>query len=110
MPKFVRKPIVVEAEAYRPGLEDGVEAYYYDDKGSLSQAWAASGFGLGPNGEVFNEDGAVYVPWLRTVLGKHYIMPGDYIVTNPDGSRFLSNADGFETCYEPVEQPLAEAA
>jgi hypothetical protein len=103
MAKYRKKPVIVEAALYQPGMEDGVEPYYYDDSGPLSAAWAASGFGLGPNGEVYNEDGAVYVPFIKTREGSHYITPGDYIITGIQGERYPCKPDIFEASYELVE-------
>jgi hypothetical protein len=103
MAKYRKKPVVIEAEVYKPGLESGIEPYYYDENGPLCSAWKKAGYGLGPNGETFNEDGAVYVPFIKTLEGVYYITPGDYIITGVKGERYPCKPDIFEATYESVE-------
>jgi len=69
MARCRKKPIVVDAEIYRPGLEDGVE------------------------------DGK---PYIDTLEGKHYITPGDYIMTGIAGERYPIKPDIFLTTYDWV--------
>lgn len=71
MAKYRKKPVVVEAEVYRAGLEDG---YLYE------------------------------CPYIETLEGKHYISPGDYIITGIKGERYPCKPDIFEATYELVEE------
>lgn len=69
--KFRKKPVVIDAEVYRPGLEDGFFAGR---------------------------------PYIDTLEGRHFISPGDYIVTGIRGERYPVKPDIFEATYEPVEE------
>jgi hypothetical protein len=102
MAKYQKKPLIIEAEPYKKGLEDGIEPYYYE--GSLAELWRLVEPGIGPNGATCNEDGAVYVPWLNTLEGKHYISPNDYIITGIQGERYPCKPDIFEASYELVTE------
>lgn len=70
MPKFRKKPVIIEAEVYHPGLEDGFE-----------------------NGR----------PYIETLEGRHYISPGDWIITGVKGERYCCKDSIFRLTYEPVE-------
>jgi hypothetical protein len=85
--KFRKKPVVVEAEVYKPGMEDGQEYTF----------WDRFKFRFG----IIN--GMATKPYINTLEGKHYISQGDYIVTGIKGERYPVKPDIFETTYEPVE-------
>jgi hypothetical protein len=73
LPKFRKKPVVVEVEQWLPGKKiDGV-------------------FG--------DEDGHFIV----TLEGMHRVSPGDYIITGVKGEKYPCKPDIFEATYEPVE-------
>lgn len=87
MAKYRKKPIVVEAEVYRPGMEDGWA--YKDSDGGLTRVSKKSTF--------------AEVPIIQTLEGMHEISPGDYIVTGIKGERYPCKPDIFEKTYEKVE-------
>lgn len=87
MPKYRKKPVVVEAEQWFPGKEvEGVM-----DKAMLSEVW----FGAKA------EDGRYFI---RTLEGDMIVMPGDYIITGVKGERYPCKPDIFEETYELVEE------
>lgn len=43
-----------------------------------------------------------YKPYIKTLEGKHFISPGDYIITGIKGERYPCKPDIFEQTYEPV--------
>ena len=77
MAKYRNKPEIIEAEVYRPGLEDGVYA---------------NNFGSGE-----------MIPYINTLEGRLRISPGDYIITGVQGERYPCKPDIFHKTYEPVE-------
>jgi hypothetical protein len=89
MAKYVKKPVVVDAEVYHKGLEDGFVPFYmlgsaYDD---LKRAW-------------FTED---QIPYIETLEGRHYISPGDYIITGVKGERYPCKPDIFKMTYNKLD-------
>jgi len=70
MAKYRKKPVVVEAELYHAGLEDG-----FDDKN----------FGK---------------PYITTLEGRHYISEDDWIITGVKGERYPCKPDIFAMTYE----------
>ena len=86
--KYRKKPVVIDAEIYKPGLEDGVECL--SDVFYLCQAdcgpWCCG-----------------YTPYIETLEGKMAISEGDYIITGVKGERYPCKPDIFEMTYEKVE-------
>lgn len=82
MAKYKKKPVIVEAEVYRDGLEDGFIP--------------AKQTGFGASDE--------QIPVINTLEGTHKISPGDYIITGVKGERYPCKPDIFEMTYEPVEE------
>ena len=80
MPKFRKKPIVIEADLYEPGMEDGFDQYM--------------------------PDGIPQRPFIKTLEGRLYITPGDWIITGIKGERYPCKSDIFEATYEPVVEEL----
>ncbi len=97
MAKYRKKPVVVEAELYRPGIEDGFDPIKPDNAFNcdLIIAW---------RGTAKLELGDFYIPYIFTLEGKHYIMPGDYIITGIQGERYPCKPDIFTATYELVEE------
>ncbi len=40
---------------------------------------------------------------LHTPNGTSYLKPGDFIITNTNGDRYIMNAELFEKNYKPME-------
>jgi hypothetical protein len=78
--KFRKKPIIIEAEQFWPGVEpwpDGVyESYLYGNPES-------------------------YV--ITTLEGNMNVTPGDWIITGVKGEKYPCKPDIFEATYEKVE-------
>ncbi len=51
----------------------------------------------------FHQTGTERVPYIWTLEGKHYISPGDFIITGIKGEKYVCKPDVFEATYEPVE-------
>jgi hypothetical protein len=81
MAKYRKRPLVIEAEPYRPGLEDGIEEI---------------------NAHMMVDGKGIPTPFINTLEGKHYISPTDYIVTGIKGERYPVKQDIFEASYELV--------
>lgn len=95
--KYRKKPIVVEAEVYREGLEDDFDTIVASGKKYLG--WPVKR----KNNEIVPIDYAL-VPYINTLEGKHYISKGDYIITGVKGERYPCKPDIFKATYEPVEE------
>ena len=93
MAKYRKKPIVVEAELYKIGMENG-----FDRCDSVTCqidrnfGWECSTCKL--------ELGR---PYLNTRQGKVYISKGDMIITQSDGEKYPCNPINFEQTYELIE-------
>lgn len=86
MAKYRKKPVIVDAELYRPGLEDG-----FKDR--------LEGIGEGIRGVR-----PVKRPYIKTLEGVMFISPGDYIITGVQGERYPCKPDIFEVTYERVDE------
>lgn len=82
MAKYRKKPVVIEAEIYRKGLEDGI-------------------------GHIDDHDSPYFFgdpkPYIQTLEGKHYITEGDWIVTGIEGERYPVKNSIFQKTYELVK-------
>ena len=93
MTEYRKKPVVIEAEQYKEGMEDGFEERYIDpDDHNLT--WGVP---------VTDHVGVVQVPYIATLEGKHLITKGDWIITGIKGERYPIKPDIFEETYELVE-------
>jgi hypothetical protein len=105
--KYRRKPVVVDAEIYRPGLEDGWLACWSDFWDNYDKTFKTKS-----EAEVFLStlSPADYeelivetpVPYIRTLEGKHMISSGGYIVTAENGSRTVMSPQEFREQFEEV--------
>lgn len=94
MPKFRKLPVEIEAEVYRPGLEDG---FGYRTPEGTAYMWDGLGNLVTPpltHGE--------RVPVIRTLEGYMTISPGDYIITGILGERYPCKPEIFAATYEAV--------
>lgn len=86
--RWTTNPTIVEAELYEPGMEDGWYGKDMKFYKSLDDAPNKSG-----------------TPIIVDALCPDIIMPikeGDYIVTNPDGSRFPTTLKILKTYYKEI--------
>lgn len=94
--KYRKKPVIVEAEVYKPGLEDGCD--FYDVSGKFIVMMARVDM------ERKGCPRAERKPFIMTLEGKIYISEGDYIITGVKGERYPCKPDIFAATYELVEQ------
>lgn len=83
--KYRKKPVVIEAEVYKQGMEDGwvITGQYFDKYLEIPIPSFAK-------------------PAIKTLEGFHEITPGDYIITGVKGERYPCKPDIFEMTYELV--------
>lgn len=94
MPKFRKKPVVIEAIRYTLLDEQGDPVFETDPTGWL---FDAMNLPEGSNGEVFwDKDGLK----IRTLEGVHLANPGDWIIRGVAGP---CKPDIFEATYEAVQ-------
>lgn len=91
MAKYRKKSIIVDAEIYHKGLEDGIDPCGY----CPTTKWEA---GDDDCSECFRGK-----PYINTPEGKLYISKGDYIISGLYGKRYLCKSDVFEQAYELAE-------
>jgi hypothetical protein len=95
--RYRKKPIEVEAEVYKPGMEDGIESHCHlpfeytcetkrEDMPCRSYPYTCN-YGIGK-------------PYIETLEGPLYISPGDYIITGIKNERYPCKPDIFELIYE----------
>ena len=92
--KYRNKPIVIEAEQYKEGMEDGFEERYIDHNHPNRT------FGI----KVSEKDTPVQVPFIETLEGRHLITKGDWIITRIQGERYPIKPNIFEETYEIVKE------
>lgn len=97
MARYRKKPIEIEAEIYKKGLEDGFSCIPFvnlcawkDEKGNYKQCKKC-------------KLDIKKKPFIKTLEGDHYINEGDYIITGIQGERYPCKPDIFEQTYEKVE-------
>lgn len=95
MAKYRKKPIIVDAEVYKRGMEDGFD----DDPSGLGKQ-------IGGWPDENPENFVIEIPYIQTLEGKHYISLGDYIITGVKGERYPCKPDIFEMTYEKVPESL----
>lgn len=88
--KYRKKPVEVEAEVYKAGMEDGwllvFENRIVDE----------------------NPEGFAAKPIIKTLEGYHEISDGDYIITGVKGERYPCKPDIFEMTYDKVDPNEAQ--
>ena len=87
MPKFRKKPVVIEAEQFN----------WLGDAGVIEQ-WNRTPSPCDKCGHLFNLHGRV-----ETLEGYHIVCPGDWIITGIQGEWYPCKPDIFEATYERVE-------
>lgn len=84
MPKFRKKPVVIEAEQFfrdkLPWPKGVVECPVYEKNEYVGT-----------------------LPHISTLEGPHLVSEGDWIITGVKGERYARKPDIFEMTYEPAE-------
>lgn len=89
--KYRKKPVVIEAEVYKPGMEDGIWCQRYRKDCDEVDTSVDS-----------DCDKCKSIPYIDTLEGPHMISPGDYIITGVEGERYPCKPDIFKQTYELV--------
>ena len=97
MPRFRKKPVVIEAVQWVPGVNDDVvESIGMINRGDRETT-------------VHTDQGAHTVlpgnGLIPTLEGPHLVGPGDWIITGVAGERYPCKPDIFEATYDPVDAP-----
>lgn len=96
--KYRKKPVIVDAEVYKRGLEDGFDAWcgwYEVAKGNLECEKCACF-------KHCNKDHLYNRPYINTLEGKMFISYSDYIITGVEGERYPCKPNIFHATYEEV--------
>jgi len=96
--KYRKKPIEVEAEVYKPGMEDGflLMCGWYETRIKDGECLRCG------VREECRSDNKISHPYIKTTDGRRWISPGDYIVTGIQGERYPVKSDIFLQSYEEV--------
>ena len=87
MPMFRKKPVVIEATQWFPGVQiEGVEMVKCD----LPRFDPEYPCNLGEH------------PKIKTLEGDMHVSPGDWIITGVQGERYPCKPDIFAATYEPA--------
>ena len=99
MANYRSKPVEVDAECYRSGLEDEWALLWRDNVliGRYETRQAAESCPHKRSPGFYGET----VPVLVTPTGRVALKPGDWIVTDDRGERRAVGAAVFNTTYEP---------
>jgi hypothetical protein len=87
--KFRKKPVIIEAEQWYPGVEiDGVRPVIRDRYVTDDCEW---------------KDTTITHGEIITLEGIMEVSPGDWVITGVKGEKYPCKPDIFELTYEPVE-------
>lgn len=85
MPQFRKKPVVIEAEQYIPGVHTPEGVFHLSGQDCSLKGTP-------------NEN----QPHIHTLEGETLVSPGDWIITGVKGEKYPCKPDIFEATYEPV--------
>lgn len=86
MPKYVKKPVIIEAFRWNPDLSASETPSWFFDACSAKIAYP-------------EHDGSVTI---KTLEGCHRADEGDYIIQGVKGELYPCKPDIFELTYEPI--------
>lgn len=87
MPKFRKKPVVIDAEQwFKDGNNSSVEPYCFTDQVNRRICEHCS--------ETMDEHGSI-----RTLEGQHTVCPGDWIITGIQGEKYPCKDQIFRATY-----------
>ena len=110
--KYRKKPVIVDAEPYKEGLEDKWILYFSGNYGEYEKVFKTKEecleYSRNDKGNTeYQEDfDFIYedpVPCIMTLEGRMDIKKTDYIITGVKGERYPCKKDIFEETYELVE-------
>ena len=90
--KYRKRPVVIEAEVYKKGMEDGFD---YEPESFVGEYWE--------NVHLIKGWQPKKRPYINTLKGKLYISEGDYIIVGIKGERYPCKPDVFEVTYDIAE-------
>ena len=95
MPKFRKKPVVIEAYQWTGGFNGmgyNADVWRYQDsrRDDLKRPCQHCNVAMGEHG------------WIDTLEGGHIVCPGDFIITGVEGERYPCKPDIFAKTYEAV--------
>jgi len=91
MAQYRKIPVVIEAEVYKEGMEDG-----FADKDILRwHSWT-------PEDGECTVVGTERKPYVQTFGKRYFVDDGDWIITGVKGERYPCKPDIFEAIYERV--------
>lgn len=94
--KYRKRPVVIDAEVYRRGLEDGFECHAYESW-NISKCNFDCGNGKDYIDQCINEERAL--PYI----GNFMVNNGDYIVTDGNGVKSVYRPKEFHKSFEEVQ-------
>ncbi|MEK5395951.1 hypothetical protein [Paenibacillus sp. FSL K6-2859] len=97
--KFRKKPVLVDAVQFTPGLEDGYACYVVGDGGRFV-GYHDKRTPIPPS---FRK-----VPAIKTIEGFHEISTDDWIITGVAGERYPCKPEIFAQTYEAADGPPHE--
>ncbi len=102
MPKFRKKPVVIEAvQWFKNG--DHPEDEYVHLEGKLVRYFRRPDV---PDESICSECGKIFHDhgWIDTLEDGHRVCPGDWIIRGVKGEFYPCKPDIFEASYEPVKE------
>ena len=114
MAKYKNIPVIVDAEVYHKGLEDGWELQFsgehYDYKHSFEDIGEANYFVNNNLGQLEIRPDDKYskiiyeepIPFIKTLRGREYMNLTDYIITDAKNRKHSCDASTFKMTYERI--------
>lgn len=94
MANYRKRPIVIEADVYQNGMEDGIVTVPMSAQRETARSWV---------GDAADDDTAsIGLPYLSTLEGPMFIAKRDYVITGVKGERYPCKPDIFAMTYEPA--------
>jgi hypothetical protein len=91
MPKFQKKPVIIEAYQWFKGEDGVVENHILFPDYAASRKCEHCGNMICLHG------------WVKTLESGHIVCPGDWIITGVQGEKYPCKPDIFKETYNPVK-------
>lgn len=108
--KYRKKPVIIEAEPYRKGLEDGVKVtltYSNNTHNTSTKVFMNNKNDYDILEHISNLKNIIIKeikPFINTLEGKMFIDETDMIITGVKGERYPCKLDIFNMTYEKIEK------